>query len=44
MDKILASKDRDSANDKKSLHNLVVLGLALGLSIVAIVLVFTLMK
>jgi|CXWL01.1.fsa_nt_gi hypothetical protein len=44
MNKILGSKDRDSENDKKSLHNLVVLGLALGLAIVAIVLVFTMMR
>jgi len=40
--KILASREHDGENDKKSLNRLMILGAALGLSMLAVVLVFLL--
>lgn len=44
MSKILASKEYETENNKKSLSRLVVLGLSVGLVLVASILVFTLLK
>lgn len=44
MSKILASKDYEAENNKKSLGRLVVLGLSVGLVIVAAIFMFTLLR
>lgn len=43
MPKIQASREHDGANDQKSLNRLIILGSAVGLSILAVIIVFLLM-
>lgn len=44
MSKILASKDHDREKNNKALGRLVILGGAVGVSILAIILIFTFLK
>ncbi len=43
MRKIQASREHDGADDKKSLNRLIILGSAVGLTILAVIAVFLLM-